>query len=116
MRRWSLRRRLTLAVGVLIVVVSAVIGTHTHVQTADERILSGGTGYLTDAGMTGSTEGIIGVEPEPVIERFLYSMPARFSPAKENPELRGVFLTLDTATGHCLEIERVVWVPPEPLS
>lgn len=88
--------------------VSAVIGTHTHVQTADERILPGGTAYLTDAGMTGAVESIIGVEPEPVLRRFLTQMPARFDPPKKGPALLcGVVLEIDPADGRAWSIRRI---------
>lgn len=75
--------------------VSAVIGTHTHVQTADERILPGGTAFLTDAGMTGPHGGIIGMESEGVLHRFLYQSPRRFEVASSDPRLQGVWIDLD---------------------
>lgn len=87
--------------------VSAVIGTHTHVQTADERILHGGTGYLTDVGMTGSQDAIIGNQVEPALERFLTQQPVRLEVAKKNPHLCAVLLTIDAQTGQCQQIERV---------
>ncbi len=87
--------------------VSAVIGTHTHVQTADEQILSGGTGYLTDAGMTGAQDAIIGNQKEPALQRFLTQLPVRLEVAKQNPLLCAVLLTLDEETGRCIAIERV---------
>ena len=62
--------------------VTAVVGTHTHVQTADEQMLPGGTAYITDVGMTGPHDGVIGVEREPVIDRFLTGLPARFEAAR----------------------------------
>jgi len=64
---------------------SAVLGTHTHVATRDERLLPGGTSYITDVGMTGSTEGVIGVKKEIVLERFLKQTPARFEPVEAGP-------------------------------
>ena len=70
--------------------VTLVVGTHTHVQTADERILPNGTAYLTDAGMTGPHDSIIGMEREPSLARFLTGMPSRFEPATGNPRLNGV--------------------------
>ncbi len=70
--------------------VTLVVGTHTHVQTADERILPNGTAYLTDAGMTGPHDSIIGMEREPALARFLNGMPSRFEPATGNPRLNGV--------------------------
>jgi len=87
--------------------VSAVVGTHTHVQTADERILSGGTGYLTDVGMTGSRDAVIGNQKQPAIERFLTQLPVRLEVAKKDPFLSGVLLTIDEKTGRCTEIERI---------
>ena len=87
--------------------VSAVIGTHTHVQTADEQIFPGGTAYLTDAGFTGPHESVLGREIEPVIQRFLTSMPQRFEVAKERVLLHGVIIELDQATGRALKIERI---------
>lgn len=87
--------------------VSAVIGTHTHVQTADERILAGGTGYLTDVGMTGSHDAIIGNQKEAALERFLTQMPVRLEVAKKDPQLCAVLLTIDEQSGHCTKIERI---------
>ncbi|MCD4812844.1 TIGR00282 family metallophosphoesterase [bacterium] len=86
---------------------TAVIGTHTHVQTADEEILPNGTAYLTDAGMTGGRDSVIGVKKEDAIHRFLYQTPSRFSPATGNPWLNGVFIEADPATGKALKIERI---------
>ena len=87
--------------------VSAVIGTHTHVQTADERILAGGTAYLTDVGMTGSQDAVIGNEKEPALERFLTQLPVRLEVAKKDPWLCAVLLTVDEKTGCCEAIERI---------
>jgi len=88
--------------------VSAVIGTHTHVQTADERILPAGTAYLTDVGMTGAVESIIGVDPEPVLRRFLLQIPARFDPPKGGPALLcGVAMDVDPTTGRAWSIRRI---------
>ncbi len=87
--------------------VSAIIGTHTHVQTADEEILPKGTAYLTDAGMTGGRDSIIGVEKEDVIRRFLTQMPSRFTPAKKDCRLNGAVVTIDDETGQALNIERL---------
>ena len=87
--------------------VSAVIGTHTHVQTADERILPGGTAYLTDAGMTGSFDSVIGVKKELAIERFLTQMPVRFDVAKKDIRLNGVAIEIDETSGSALSIERI---------
>ena len=86
--------------------VSAVIGTHTHVQTADERILPGGTGYLTDVGMSGSRDAVIGNEKDAALERFLSQMPVRLEVAQKDPCLSAVLLTIDADSGRCLGIER----------
>ena len=72
--------------------VTLVVGTHTHVQTADERILPNGTAYMTDAGMTGPHDRIIGMEREPSLARFLNGMPSKFEPATGNPRLNGVLV------------------------
>ena len=87
--------------------VSAVVGTHTHVQTADERLLPKGTAYLTDAGMTGPHDSIIGVEVEPALGRFLTALPSRFETATANPRLNGVIVDADEATGKAADIERL---------
>jgi 2',3'-cyclic-nucleotide 2'-phosphodiesterase len=87
--------------------VSAVVGTHTHVQTADERILPKGTAYLTDVGMTGPHDSIIGVEIAPALGRFLTAMPARFETATGNPRLNAVIVEADEQTGRAAEIERL---------
>jgi len=87
--------------------VTAVVGTHTHVQTADERILPQGTAYLTDAGMTGPHDSIIGVEIEPALSRFLNALPSKFATATANPRLNGVVVEADEATGRAVDIERI---------
>lgn len=87
--------------------VSGVVGTHTHVQTADERILAAGTGYLTDVGMSGSQDAIIGNEKGPAMERFLTQLPVRLEVAKKDPQLSAVLLTIDENTGRCEHIERI---------
>jgi metallophosphoesterase (TIGR00282 family) len=87
--------------------VTAVFGTHTHVQTADERILPGGTAYLTDAGMTGPHDSIIGMEKGPSLARFLNGMPSRFEPATGNPRLNGVVVSADEKTGKATAITRI---------
>src|SRR5690349_19486 len=87
--------------------VTAVFGTHTHVQTADERILPKGTAYVTDAGMTGPHDSIIGVTVETALGRFLTGMPARFETATGNPRLNAVVIEADETTGRALEIERL---------
>ncbi len=86
---------------------TAVIGTHTHVQTADERVLPNGTAYITDAGMTGPHDSIIGTEREPALARFLTGMPSRFEPATGNPRLHGVVIEVDDATGKARSITRL---------
>jgi len=87
--------------------VTAVVGTHTHVQTADERILPNGTAYLTDAGMTGPHDSIIGMEKEPALARFLNGMPSKFEPATGNPRLNGVVISADDKTGRATSITRL---------
>jgi metallophosphoesterase (TIGR00282 family) len=87
--------------------VSAVVGTHTHVQTADEQILPGGTAYLTDAGFTGPHDGCLGREIEPVIKRFLTGMPQRFEVAKNRVLLHGAVIEIDAASGKAVKIQRV---------
>ncbi len=87
--------------------VTAVIGTHTHVQTADARILPNGTAYITDAGMTGPQDSIIGTEREAALSRFTTGMPSRFEPAAGNPRLHGVVICADDATGKAVSIERL---------
>jgi metallophosphoesterase (TIGR00282 family) len=86
--------------------VSAVIGTHTHVQTADERILPGGTGYITDAGMTGPVDSVIGMKKEIILERFLKQLPQPFKVATANLQLQGLVLTIDSR-GRCQELTRL---------
>lgn len=87
--------------------VSAVIGTHTHVQTADERILPRGTAYITDVGMAGSLDSVIGIKKEIAIQRFLTQIPQKFEIAKENIHLQGVLIAIDDNTGKCNDIKRV---------
>jgi len=87
--------------------VGAVIGTHTHVQTADERILPQGTAYITDVGMTGAIDSVIGVKKELVIQKFLTYMPVRFEISTRNPLLEGAIVRLDTKQGIALQIERI---------
>jgi metallophosphoesterase (TIGR00282 family) len=87
--------------------VSAVVGTHTHVQTADEQIFPGGTAFLCDAGFTGPHESVIGREIEPIIKRFLTNLPQRFGVASERVLLQGAMLHIDSHTGRALSIERV---------
>lgn len=87
--------------------VTAVVGTHTHVQTADERILPGGTACLTDAGMTGPHDGVIGMDRAAVIARFLSGLPARFETATGDLRLHGVVVTADPETGRATAISRL---------
>ncbi|MFH1597082.1 MAG: TIGR00282 family metallophosphoesterase [Pseudomonadota bacterium] len=86
--------------------VSAVVGTHTHVQTADERVLPGGTGYISDAGMTGPVDSVIGMKKEIILERFLSQRPQPFKVAAQNIQLQGVVLKIDPQ-GRCLELVRL---------
>jgi metallophosphoesterase (TIGR00282 family) len=94
--------------------VSAVLGTHTHVQTADETIFPGGTGYLTDAGMCGPEESVLGRHVESVVWRFRTGMPTRFPVAKGPVRLCGVVVDVDAVTGRCESIRRVSELLPEP--
>lgn len=87
--------------------VTAVVGTHTHVQTADERILPKGTAYLSDVGMTGPHDSIIGVEVEAALGRFRTGLPARFETATANPRLNAAVIDADEATGRATDIERL---------
>lgn len=88
--------------------VSAVVGTHTHVQTADERIFPSGTAFLSDVGMTGPYNGIIGVERAAVTRRFLTSMPVRFESEEGPGQLGGVLITIDPQTGKAAAIKRIL--------
>jgi metallophosphoesterase (TIGR00282 family) len=87
--------------------VSAVLGTHTHVQTADERILTGGTAYLTDAGMTGPLASVIGIRRQIAVERFLTQIPWKFDVGTEEIELQGVIVDVEEETGKARRIERL---------
>ncbi len=87
--------------------VSAVLGTHTHVQTADARVLTNGTAFMTDVGMCGPWDSIIGVKKELVIERFLSARPVSFEPAKRDVWLQGALVDIDDATGKARSIQRV---------
>ena len=88
--------------------VTAVVGTHTHIPTADEKILTNGTPYITDVGMTGPYDSVIGVKKELVIERFLSGMPARFEPATGDVQLCAVVVKCDEKNGHAQKIERLM--------
>ncbi|HOC43063.1 MAG TPA: TIGR00282 family metallophosphoesterase [Thermoanaerobaculales bacterium] len=87
--------------------VTAVLGTHTHVPTADERILPEGTAFQTDVGMTGPYESVIGMRPDKVLERFLLGTPRPFEPAKRDVQLRGAIVDADEETGRALAIRRL---------
>jgi metallophosphoesterase (TIGR00282 family) len=87
--------------------VSAVIGTHTHIPTADERILPKGTAYLTDAGMTGPSEGVIGMDKEIIIKKFLTSIPQQFVVAKGNAIIQGCCIELDESSGKAVSLRRI---------
>jgi metallophosphoesterase (TIGR00282 family) len=93
--------------------VTAVVGTHTHVQTADERILPKGTAYLTDVGMTGPHDSIIGVEIEAALGKFLTGLPAKFETATGNPRLNAVIVEADEQTGRAIDIERLSYSAEE---
>jgi metallophosphoesterase (TIGR00282 family) len=86
--------------------VSAVVGTHTHIPTADTRILPGGAAYQTDVGMTGPYDSVIGVKKELILQRFLTSLPVRMEAAKASPELHSVILEVDEVTGKAISIRR----------
>ena len=86
---------------------SIVYGTHTHVQTADERLLPGGTAYITDLGMCGPWDSVIGIEKENVIEGFLTQLPRKFEVAKENVVLQGIIVDVDEETGRARDIRRL---------
>lgn len=87
--------------------VSAVIGTHTHVQTADEKILPGGTAYITDVGMTGPSDSVIGIEKEQIIQKFLTNMPMRFETARGEGIFSAVVIEMDEETGESTAIQRL---------
>jgi metallophosphoesterase (TIGR00282 family) len=87
--------------------VSAVLGTHTHVQTADERVLPRGTAYITDVGMTGPYDSVIGSIPDFALERFMRQIPVRLEPASANPHLCGAVIEVDESSGKALQITRL---------
>jgi metallophosphoesterase (TIGR00282 family) len=87
--------------------VTAIVGTHTHVQTADERVLPGGTAYITDVGMTGAHDGVIGMDRTGVIARFMSGMPSRIEPAMGDPRLHAVVIDADAETGRANSIARI---------
>lgn len=88
--------------------VSGIIGTHTHVQTADEKILPAGTAYITDAGMTGAHHSVIGTKIENALHRFIYQTPCKFEIASGDPKLSGVLLSIDKMTGKAESITRIM--------
>jgi hypothetical protein len=88
--------------------ITALLGTHTHIPTADERILPGGTAYQTDVGMSGPYDSVIGVEKELVLARFLTGMPGKFEPAKGNPKMCAALISCDGATGRAHRIQRIM--------
>lgn len=87
--------------------ISALLGTHTHVPTADERIYPKGMAYISDVGMTGPHDSVIGRKVEQILTRFIMQMPARFEMAEENIQLNGVIVTIDEATGKATDIKRI---------
>ncbi len=87
---------------------TVVVGTHTHVQTADERILPGGTGYISDVGMCGPSDGVIGVDAPSVVQRFLTGRPMRFDVAEGPTMVNGVVADCDEATGRAVRLERII--------
>ena len=87
--------------------VSALWGTHTHVPTADEQVLPGGTGYITDLGMTGPARSVLGIAPRQSIETFLGGLPGRYQPAEGPCKMEGAVFTLDSGSGKCTAVERI---------
>jgi len=88
--------------------VTAVMGTHTHIPTADARVLPGGTAYITDVGMSGPYDSVIGVETELVLKRFLTGMPGKFEAARGNPKMAAVLIGCDGATGRACSIQHLM--------
>jgi calcineurin-like phosphoesterase len=96
---------------------SAVVGTHTHVQTADEQVFPGGTAFLCDAGMCGPTNSILGRAVEPIVNRFISNLPALFPVARGDVRLCGAVVSIDETTGRALSINRInelIAEPPPP--
>jgi metallophosphoesterase (TIGR00282 family) len=89
--------------------VSALIGTHTHIQTGDERILPKGTGYITDVGMSGPYDSVIGMKVQAAVNRFLYQTPQKYESATDDVHLCGIFFKIDTQTGKTTHIERIIF-------
>lgn len=88
--------------------VSAVLGTHTHVQTADETVLPGGTAYISDVGMTGSHDSVLGIEKGIILKHFMTQMPVQFKLAENDLKMKAVLMKIDVATGKAISIERIV--------
>jgi len=88
--------------------VTAIVGTHTHIPTADERVLPGGTAYQTDVGMSGPYDSVIGVETDLVLHRFLTGMPGKFEPAKGNPKMCALVVECDGGTGRAMRVQRIM--------
>jgi calcineurin-like phosphoesterase len=86
-----------------------LVGTHTHVQTSDERIFPNGTGYITDVGMTGPYESVIGMKITPAINRFIYQTPQKYETAENDAHLCGMFFRVDPETGKTVELERILF-------
>jgi len=91
--------------------VTAVIGTHTHIPTSDERVLPEGTAYITDVGMTGGIDSVIGVKKEAILKRFLTQMPVKMESSSDNPVLQGVLIDADEQTGRAISIKRIALKP-----
>jgi metallophosphoesterase (TIGR00282 family) len=89
--------------------VSAIVGTHTHIQTSDERIFPNGTGYITDAGMTGPYDSVIGMKTQAAINRFIFQTPQKYETAENDSHLCGVFFRISSETGKTLEIEKITF-------
>ena len=87
--------------------VSAVFGTHTHIQTADAKILDGGTGYITDLGMTGPKDSVLGMNKTIIINRFIHTMPQKFEIATGKGQFCGCIFTVEDDSGKCIDIERI---------
>ena len=89
--------------------ITALVGTHTHIQTADERILPNGTGYISDVGMTGPYESVIGMKSQAAINRFIFQTPQKYETAENDVHLSAMYFKIDTETGKTIEIERITF-------
>ena len=89
--------------------ISALVGTHTHIQTADERIFPNGSGYITDVGMTGPYESVIGMKTQAAINRFIYQTPQKYETAEKDVHLSGIYFKIDTESGKTIELERILF-------